>query len=97
MRWRGGPAQRDVDAFVGDIDQAVGQLQVHLNGRVQAQERITAGDQEAAGVISFVPELRPLVAAGLVEGIVNFRGKTVLSPARRGDGFEQEIKSWARQ
>jgi hypothetical protein len=59
--------------------------------------RISAGGEEAAGVISFIPELRPMVAAGLIEGIVNFRQRTVLSQTRRNDGFEQEIENWTRQ
>jgi hypothetical protein len=53
--------------------------------------RISAGNEEAAGTISFVPELRPMVAAGLVEGIVSFRNKAAHHPRRRSDGFEQEI------
>jgi hypothetical protein len=58
--------------------------------------RISAGSEEAAGTISFVPDLRPMVAAGLLEGIVNLRNKSVITPVRRSDGFEQEIESWSR-
>ena len=97
-----GPRRQDADRVTPGVQLKVqaGVAEFTLLAPAEAQDvrvRITAGDQEAAGVISFVPELRPLVAAGLVEGIVNFRGKTVLSPARRSDGFEQEIESWARQ
>ena len=35
--------------------------------------RITAGNVTAAGTVSFVPELREMVAAGLIEGIISKR------------------------
>ena len=59
--------------------------------------RVTAGSQEATGVISFVPELREMVAAGLLEGVINFRGKSPAVIGRREDGFEQEIRRWERE
>jgi hypothetical protein len=58
--------------------------------------RVSAGTEEAAGDIHFVPDHRPMVSAGLIEGILNLRERTALTPARRGDGFEQEIERWAR-
>lgn len=93
----------------GDADRSLPGVQLKVSGGVatftllapaDAQDvrvRVSAGDHEASGTISFVPELRPMVAAGLVEGIVNFRNRTVLTPVRRGDAFEQEIQSWARE
>ncbi|MDP3206978.1 MAG: hypothetical protein Q8M45_03590 [Methylotenera sp.] len=61
--------------------------------------RITAGGVTAAGSISFLPELREMVAAGLVEGIISKRHISAgsLSPTRQNDGFEQEINRWSRQ
>ena len=41
--------------------------------------------------------LRPMVAAGLIEGVIQFRNKVSVQPTRRGDAFEQEIQSWARE
>ncbi|HPM65952.1 MAG TPA: hypothetical protein PLX45_06855 [Piscinibacter sp.] len=39
-----------------------------------------------------------MLATGLIEGIVNLRHKgSPIEPARRGDGFEQEIDRWARE
>ncbi len=61
--------------------------------------RITAGKVTATGTVSFLPELREMLAVGLVEGIISKRTITAgdLSPARQGDGFEQEIERWSRQ
>lgn len=61
--------------------------------------RITAGGVTAAGSISFLPELREMVAAGLVEGIISKHHISAgsLSPARQNDGFEQEINRWSHQ
>ncbi|WP_422945688.1 hypothetical protein [Undibacterium sp. Ren11W] len=59
--------------------------------------RITAGRVRAEGIISFVPELREMLAVGLVEGIIRFDAKSPLqlTGARRDDGFEQEIHNFA--
>ncbi len=97
-----GPRRQDADRATPGVQLKVegGVAEITLLAPAEAQDvriRITAGNEEAAGVVSFVPELRPMVAAGLIEGIVNFRGRTTLAPARRQDGFEQEIESWARQ
>lgn len=58
--------------------------------------RVSAGGETAQGRIAFVPDLRPMIAAGLVEGLVQFRHRVTLEPARRGDAFEQEIRGWTR-
>ncbi|MEA5667953.1 hypothetical protein VA603_10455, partial [Stenotrophomonas sp. MH1] len=47
--------------------------------------RITAGGQTAEGTIGFLPEMRELLATGLIEGIVNFRNKSnasLISPVQ---------------
>lgn len=61
--------------------------------------RITAGKVTATGTVSFLPELREMLAVGLIEGIISKRTITAgdLSPARQGDGFEQEIERWSRK
>ncbi|WP_144289978.1 hypothetical protein [Ideonella sp. A 288] len=92
-----------------DADRAVPGVQVPVaNGIAQftliapaeAQDvriRVTAGKSQASGIISFVPELRPMIGAGLLEGIVSFRHKATINPVRRGDAFEQEIAAWSRE
>lgn len=61
--------------------------------------RVTAGNQTAQGVLSFVPELRQLLAVGLIEGVISQRNLSTgaIAPARFQDGFEQEITRWSRQ
>lgn len=61
--------------------------------------RITAGEVTAAGTVSFLPELREMLAVGLIEGIISRRTIKAgdISPARQGDGFEQEIERWSHQ
>lgn len=97
-----GPRRQDADRATPGVQIKVleGVARFTLLAPEQAQDvriRVSAGAQEAGGTISFLPELRPMIAAGLVEGIVNFRGRTLLTPARQGDAFEREIQSWARE
>jgi hypothetical protein len=97
-----GPRRLDADRATPGVQIPVegGVAEFSLLAPAEAQDvrvRISAGSEDASGSISFVPDLRPMVAAGLVEGIVNFRSKVLLSPARRADGFEQEIQHWARE
>ena len=44
--------------------------------------------------LGFLPELRPLIAAGLVEGVIGLRrfDSKALQPARAQDGFEQTLR-----
>lgn len=76
-----------------------GVAEFELIAPAEAQDvrlRFSAGGEVAAGRIAFVPDLRPLVAAGLVEGIVSLRHGARLHPVQRGDVFEQEISAWSR-
>ena len=96
-----GPRRQDADRAVPGVQLAVdgGEARFTLLAPFEPQDvrlRVSGGEATAAGTVSFVPELRPMVAAGLVEGVVSFRNKTVLEPVRRGDAFEREIESWSR-
>jgi hypothetical protein len=96
-----GPRRQDADRMTPGVQLKVenGLAEFTLLAPAEAQDvrvRITAGSEEAAGTISFVPDLRPMVAAGLIEGIVSFKNRVAISPARRNDGFEQEIERWSR-
>jgi hypothetical protein len=76
-----------------------GVAEFELIAPAEAQDvrlRVSAGDEMAQGRIAFVPDLRPMIAAGLLEGVVSFRHRATLEPLRRGDVFEQEITSWSR-
>ena len=61
--------------------------------------RVTAGSAVAEGTVSYLPELRDMVAAGLIEGIINFQRKSndQISPVRIDDGFERELSFWTRE
>ena len=100
-----GPARLDADRVTPGV-----QLPLHdgvaafdLLAPNDAQDvtlRITAGAETVEGVVSFLPEMRELIATGLIEGIVNFRsgsGAGVIDPARRDDGFDRDLRRWERQ
>ncbi|WP_293777369.1 hypothetical protein [uncultured Oxalicibacterium sp.] len=97
-----GPGAKDADRLSRGVQIKVvnGQAEVLLLAPFQPQDvtvRITAGRAQAQGVISFVPELREMLAVGLVEGIIKFDSKSPLqlTDARRDDGFEREIRSFS--
>jgi hypothetical protein len=60
--------------------------------------RVSAGAAVAEGAVRFAPELREMVAAGLVEGVIAMRNNagSSIQPVRINDGFEQDIRNWAR-
>jgi hypothetical protein len=63
----------------------------------ESQIRITAGPTQYTHTVRFAPDLREMIAAGLIEGIINVgRQKGGLQPVRPSDGFEQEIRRWQR-
>jgi hypothetical protein len=97
-----GPRRIDADRSVPGVQIRVenGVAEFKLLAPFEAQDvrlRVTAGSEEASGSISYVPELRSMMAAGLIEGIVNLRGKTQIDSGRKGDAFEREIQAWSRQ
>ncbi len=62
--------------------------------------RITAGAETAQGSIGFLPEMREMIATGLVEGVVNFRrhgNGSLVSPVEHNDAFDRDIRRWERQ
>lgn len=96
-----GPRAQDADRATPGVQVRVrnGVADIELIAPAEAQDvrvRVSAGGEMAQGVISFVPDLRPMIAAGLLEGVVSFRHKATLQPLRRGDVFEQEISHWSR-
>ena len=92
----------------GDLDRAVPGVQITVVNGVASfnllapsapqdvRVRVTAGSQSAEGAISYLPDLRPVVAAGLLEGVISLRNKVAVQPVRRGDAFEQELTAWSR-
>ncbi|NML46931.1 DUF11 domain-containing protein [Ramlibacter sp. G-1-2-2] len=56
---------------------------------------VQAGMVKSTAEVEFVPLLRPMIAAGVVEGTINLRNlnPAALQPASSGDVFEREIQS----
>ena len=94
---------------VEDLDKKEPGIQVFLEGGRgeyqlvppmepgDAQITISSGVLHGEAKLSFLPELRPLLAVGIIEGQINvnrldFRA---LSPARSRDGFDEELRGFA--
>lgn len=102
-----GASSDEFGLITGDIDSVTpgfqitakdGRADVWLRAPVEAQQvevQVIAGGSVAKGAITFVPELRDMLAVGIVEGIISFDRKLV-QPARPDDGFEERINSWSR-
>ena len=60
----------------------------------EALVRVTSGRVKAEATLDFLPNLRPMIASGLIEGVLNLRrlDPQALVPTRQQDGFEQELK-----
>jgi len=64
----------------------------------EARLLATSGLLQAKGALRFMPDLRPLVAAGVVEGALSLnrsRGNTA-TPLRDFDGFEDKLRQTAQ-
>jgi uncharacterized repeat protein (TIGR01451 family)/fimbrial isopeptide formation D2 family protein len=85
------PADEGVQVF---IEGGVGEFSL-LPPTDVGKSRITveSGRARADVPLDYLPELRQLVASGLVEGILNLRklNSRALVPTRQQDGFESEI------
>jgi uncharacterized repeat protein (TIGR01451 family) len=63
-----------------------------------AQLRATRGDVAGQAAIAFGPVLRPMLAAGIIEGALDLRklDPKALVAARSDDGFERELRQYSR-
>ena len=61
--------------------------------------RVSSGVLKGERTIVYLPDLRPLVGAGVIEGAINLRKLSLkdLSPARENDSFEREIQRWSTE
>ena len=100
-----GPSRKDADRLVPGTQLKVldGTASFTLLAPSQPQDiklRLTAGAAEVSGVVSYLPDLREMIAAGLIEGVIRMDKRSYSSsvvPARIDDGFEQELKQWSRK
>ncbi|MFM2347577.1 MAG: hypothetical protein RL654_2330, partial [Pseudomonadota bacterium] len=107
------PGARTDESGAGrqDADRAVPGTQLRIEGGLarfsliapsqpgDVALRLTAGEVEVAGTIGFDPDVREMIAAGLVEGVIGRSARRydgAISPARTDDGFETELRSWSR-
>jgi uncharacterized repeat protein (TIGR01451 family) len=61
-----------------------------------ARITVNSGSLGAETTLAFMPELRPFMGAGLVQGTISLRSLASGSilPARSRDGFEEELRNW---
>ncbi len=97
-----GPGARDADRTTPGVQIEVkqGVARFNLLAPVAPQDvqlRVTVGAQEASGTVSFVPDMREMVAAGLIEGVINIAGNgSLIEPTRTRDSFDREISHFSR-
>ena len=99
-----GPSRKDADRRVPGTQLKVvgGTATFELIAPSQPEDvllRLTAGEAEVSGLIGFSPDLREMIAAGLVEGVIGStrrRYDSAITPARIDDGFEAELRQWSR-
>lgn len=73
-----------------------GQADFELRSTIEPQDasvRVSMGVMEETTTVSFLPDLRPLIAAGIIEGTLRLNGSASIVPARSADGFERELKT----
>ncbi|WP_303748228.1 Ig-like domain-containing protein [Stenotrophomonas pigmentata] len=100
-----GPGASDADKVMPGIQVEVenGVAEFDLIAPHDPQDvllRITSGGQTAEGTIGFLPEMRELLATGLIEGVLNFRNKSnasLISPVEHHDAFDRDIRRWEKQ
>ncbi len=90
------PVEPGVQTFVVD-----GRREFNLlppNDPGQAQIFVSGGSIKSTAKLDFLPDLRDLLAVGVIEGVLNLRklDSRALVPARSQDGFDQEITHLSR-
>ncbi|MDQ5898930.1 MAG: hypothetical protein QG612_3016, partial [Pseudomonadota bacterium] len=98
-----GAGRQDADRAVPGSQLRVegGQARFSLIAPAQPEDvalRLTAGEAEVAGTIGFDPDVREMIAAGLVEGVIGRTSRRydgAISPARVDDGFETALRQWS--
>jgi hypothetical protein len=63
----------------------------------EALVRVSVGPRQQTLKLNFVPDLREMIAVGLIEGVISLNKQSGgIRPTRPSDGFEQEILRWQR-
>ena len=91
------------DSVTGTVEAIDGVAEFHLVAPLNPVEvplSVQAGSVRARGRIAFAPDLRPLIAAGLVEGIIHLgpnAASAITPPSGLSDNFERELNRFQRQ
>ncbi|MEW6156818.1 MAG: SdrD B-like domain-containing protein [Verrucomicrobiota bacterium] len=58
---------------------------------------ISSGALKSEAQLAFLPDLRPMLAVGVIEGSINLSklNRSALVPARSSDGFDEELREFA--
>jgi large repetitive protein len=99
-RWRvidRDPGEPGIQTFIAG-GRAEFELQAPLDP-MDAVIRVSSGILKDEKRLPFLPELRPLIGVGVIEGIINARSFSAarLQQARARDGFEQELNRVSRE
>ena len=73
-------------------------LKIKIRTPQEAQKskfKVSSGTVEEQAELTFIPNLRPLIAAGIIQGTLRLRGGLSVNPVTRDDGFERELQSLA--
>jgi uncharacterized repeat protein (TIGR01451 family) len=57
--------------------------------------RASNGSVKGETTLTFVPDLRSLIAAGIIEGTIRLRNRSVIQGITNDDGFEHELREWS--
>ena len=66
---------------------------------VEAKIKITSGTLQIENRLYFLPALRPMIANGIIEGIIHARrfSANAIQATRSTDGFEQSLRQFAKE
>jgi hypothetical protein len=100
-----GPRGTDADKLTPGIQMPIknGQLEFALMAPSQPQEvtlRVSVGDVSQQVMISFIPDLRDWIAAGVIEGVISLtrtKNESTTTALRSNDGFEEQLTRWSRE
>lgn len=98
-----GPDRTDADPLTAGVqfDVPAGEASFWLIAPAQPQTvvlRVSSGRLQVEGRVDILPELREMLAVGLVEGVIGLRRqhRDAIQPVRIEDGFERELRAWSR-
>lgn len=89
---------KDKDPSSPGIQTAIldGIAEFALQAPIEPQDtpvEVSIGMLSGEAQVSFLPALRPLIAAGVIEGTIRLSDGASIVPAHSADGFERELKS----